>query len=141
MQRLDDFLIGINQQRIKRGRRNNILLLAALQIFGGYVLYTTDYTRGTPLIIQQSGIITMPVFSALVLIAGLALGFVGLFFLEELDTVRVMFFMLPFVAYVCFSLHGVLTGQFGAQAVFFICILFLIAMNGIWMTDGLKDRA
>lgn len=141
MQRLDDLLIGVNQRRVRIGRRNNVFLLAVLEIIGGYFLYTADYTRGTALIIQESGFITMPVFSVVVFVAGLALAFIGAFFLDDLDTVRVVFFMLPFVAYVCFSIHGVFTGQFGAQGVWFLCILFLIAMNGIWMTDGLKDSA
>lgn len=135
-----DFWLGVNQNRLYHGRRNNMVMLAALQLIGGWVLYETDYARGVPLIIQNSGIITMPVFAALMFAAGIVHALAIVFFLHTLNTWRVLLFLAPFIVYMCFSTHGVVTGQIPAQTTVIIFLLFLIVMNGIWSTDRIETR-
>lgn len=135
MQRLENFLLSVNHNRPTISRRLNVLLLGFLQTGGGLILLNTDYTWGTPGLITKSGIITMPVFSLIMLFGGVVTLLFGVFALHKVNAALIVILTIPFISYVSFSLSGVLTSQQPAQGAFFYFVTYCIAINNAWGAD------
>ncbi len=135
LERLKDFLLGIEQRRRVISRWLNVLLLGLLQFAGGIILYNTDYTRGTPLVIQESGLFTMPAFSTVMGLLG-AVTLVMLFFaFNRLSAALLVLFTIPFILYIMATIHAAAIGLQGGQGAFIYTVFYSIAMNGVWGSD------
>jgi len=135
LHRLNDFLLGINQNRPAISRRLNVLLLGVLQAFGGMILYNTDYATGVPLVIQASGIIAMPTFAVLMSIAGIITLLFGVFAPGKINATRLVLLTIPYIAYIAFAISGAFGGAMSLQPAFLYFVTYLIVIVGVWGID------
>jgi hypothetical protein len=133
LERLKDISYSIERNRRPISRVLLIVLLSALQLGGGFWLYSADTTRGTPAIIQSAGI-AMPLFAAFMLAFG-ALTLVLLIARVKLNAVRMLVLTTPFILYMLFTAHGVTHGTISGQGFYFYLVFYFIGMVGIWGTD------
>lgn len=135
IERLKDFLLGIDQRRRVVSRWLNVFLLGLLQFAGGIILYHTDYTRGTPLVIQESGLLTMGAFSIIMgLMGGVTLALLLVAF-SRITVLLLLLLTIPFVLYILATIHAAAVGLQGGQGAFIYTVFYGIAMNGVWGSD------
>lgn len=123
MEQLRDSVYGLDRRKLSILRRGNILLFGFMQLVGGLILYHADTTRGTPLIIENSGVVSMATFSIFLIAFGTAMLIMGLRWLRLVTTPLALFMGLPYLIYVTATGYAVITGQQGSQGAFFYIIL------------------
>lgn len=130
--RIHDFMIGINERRATIASRVLVFLMALLHVGGSVILLDTDHTRGTPLVINQSGFVTMPVFSLWMFVMGLFLLPFVFAPQAKLNTSGLIILCAPFIAYICFTIYGVEIGVNSGQGAFLLVVLCAIVYVSHW---------
>lgn len=132
IERLKDLMLGIDQHRGVIASRLLVSLMAILHIGGGIILLDADYTRGTPLVIAQSGFVSMHVFSLWMI----AMGLLMLPFVfgpqSNLNTSGLIILSAPFIAFVCYTIYGVELGITSGQGGFLLIVLCAIVFVSHW---------
>jgi hypothetical protein len=132
LDRFRDFMIGIDQRRAIIASRLLVFLMAILHIGGGIILLDTDYTRGTPLVIEQYGFLSIRMFSVWML----AMGLLMLPFVfgpqVNLNTSGLIVLSSPFIVYICYTIYGVEVGLISGQGAFLYIVLCAIVFVSHW---------
>lgn len=132
IERLKDFLLGIDQRRAVIASRLLVFLMAVLHIGGGIILLDVDPTRGTPLVIEQYGIVGIRVFSMWMLAVGLLMLPFVFGPQTNLNTSGLIMLSSPFIAYICYTIYGVELGIISGQGAFLYIVLCAIVFVSHW---------
>lgn len=136
---INEYLLRVDQWHQRHWRQIKILLFGVLQFGTGIILHSADRTRGTPLIIEQSGIVSVEAFAVIIGVAGLLTLLYAVAFMQRVNAAKLTILSLPFVGYIVATIHGALSGQQSPQGAFIYFMLYLIFLNGIKGSDYPKD--